>query len=82
MLEMIQALWAVVKVLGVLGLIISAIVIYVSIKEGLIQTAIGFGSIFFLIILFGWHEFLGEQFMVTFMLAIVVGIAIAFFIWI
>ena len=76
--EMIQAVFAVIKLLGVFGVILTAIITMYALKEGLVETAIGFGAIFFLIIFFGWNEIVGRQFMMSFMLAIVTGITIAF----
>lgn len=81
MLEVIHALWAVIKVLGVLGVILTAIITMYALKEGLIEAVVGFGSIFFLIIFLGWHEIVGEQFMVSFLLAIITGLVIAFIVW-
>ena len=81
MSDVIQALWAVIKLLGVFGTILTAIITMYALKEGLIEAATGFGAIFFLIIFFGWHEFLGEAFMVSFLLAIITGLTIAFIVW-
>jgi len=50
-------------------------------QEGLVPAATGFVGLFFLICFLGWDKFLGDEFMAKFMIAILTGLGIAFFIW-
>jgi hypothetical protein len=79
--ETIQAVWALLKVLGVFGTVLSGVVVLYALKEGVVEAATGFGAIFFMFIFLGWDKFVGMQFMMSFMLAIVVGLVIAVIFW-
>ena len=81
MSEFLTVLWNFVCGMGVLGMIGIVIVVLCGLEEGFVTTAIGFGSIWFLICLFGWNEWLGDEFMAKFMIAIGTGLVITFFVW-
>jgi len=75
-----EVTWAIVKNMH-LWLILSAFVTLMAMKEGLIQVAVGFAGLFFLILFLGWDKILGDYIMVHGMIAVGLGLLIAFFIW-
>ena len=81
MSEFLTVLWNFVCGMGILGMLGILFVAYYALQEGLVPAATGLVSIFFLILIFGWEEFLGEEFMVKFIIAVLTGLGIAFFIW-
>ena len=78
--ETFDIIWAIVVNMH-LWLILSAIVTVMALREGLIQVAIGFGSLFFFILMMGWDKILGKYVMVHGMIAIGLGLIVSFFIW-
>ena len=78
--ETCEIIWIIIKNMH-LWLILSAIVTIMALREGLIQIAIGFGALFLLILMFKWDVILGEYIMTRSMIAIGLGLIIAFFVW-
>ena len=81
MKEFFTVLWNFVWGMGLFGMMMIVVVASCALKEGLVVAATGFGAIFFLILFFGWDKIIGEEAMVRFLIAIVTGLIIAFFVW-
>ena len=81
MSEFFTVLWNFVCGMGILGMLGILFVVYYCMQEGLIPAATGFVGLFFLICFLGWDKFLGDEFMAKFMIAVLTGLGIAFFIW-
>ena len=78
--DLFDIIWAILVNMH-LWLILSAIITVLALRDGLIQVAIGCCSIGFLIIFFKWDVILGEYFMTRSMVAVGLGLIVAFFIW-
>jgi cytochrome b len=80
MLELIEITWSLITNMH-LWLILTALVAAMAAKEGVMEITIGFVGLFFLILMLGWDELLGEYVMVNALIAIGLGLMVAFFIW-
>ena len=80
MTEIFELIWVIVVNMH-LWLIISAIVTVMALRDGLIQIAVGFAGLFLFVLMQGWDKIIGEYIMVHLMIAIGLGLIIAFFIW-
>ena len=80
MSEFFGFLWSLVINLH-LWLFLSAAITAMAIKEGIIQVAVVFGGLFLMLICFA-EDWLSIETMSRIFLAIMVGLAVAFFIWI
>lgn len=79
--DFLTTLFMFVKGMGLLGMVMILLVTAYSLKEGLVSSGIAFGSIFVAIIIFGFHEIFGEDFMAKFLIAIGTGLFVSYFIW-
>ena len=81
LLDALEFIWLIVKTLH-FWLIISAIVTATALREGLIEVTVGFGAVFiFLSYLYSKDSFLSIDIFARIVLAIIVGLFIAYFIW-
>ena len=80
LLEVVNVIWSLITNLH-LWLILTALVAAMAAKEGVIEITVGFAGLFFLILMLGWDELIGEYVMVHALIAIGLGLAVAFFIW-
>ena len=82
MLETLQFLWLIVKVLHV-WLILSAAITVMALKEGLVQVAVVFGGLFIMLLCFNHDEcLLSIETISRICLALIVGLVVAFCIWV
>jgi hypothetical protein len=81
MLETLQFLWLIVKILHV-WLILSAAITVMALKEGLVQVAVVFGGLFVMLLYFNRDEYLSIETISRICLALIVGLVVAFCIWV
>jgi hypothetical protein len=81
MLETLQFLWLIVKILHV-WLILSAAITIMALKEGLVQVAVVFGGLFVMLLYFNQDEILSIETVSRIFLALIVGLVVAFCIWV
>ena len=80
MLEALEFLWTITKILHV-WLILSAAITIMALKEGIIQVAVVFGGLFVMLLCFNRDEYLSIETISRICLALIVGIVVACFIW-
>jgi hypothetical protein len=80
MLEFLGFIWTIVKVLH-LWLILSAAITVMALKEGIISVAVAFGGVFIMLLYLDCSNFLSIGTQSRIFLALVVGLIVAFFIW-
>ena len=79
-IELFELIWILVKNLH-LWLILTAFATFFTLKEGVIEAAVGFAGLFLLIIMFKFDEVLGKYIMSYGGIAIGLGLFIGFCIW-
>ncbi len=81
LLDALEFIWLIVKTLH-FWLILSALITATALREGLIEVTVGFGAVFiFLSYLYSKGSFLSIDIFARIVLAIIVGLFIAYFIW-
>ena len=78
MLETLEFIWLIIKILHV-WLILSAAITVMALKEGIVQVAVVFGGLFLMLLCF---EIFSDETISRIFLALVVGLVVAFSIYI
>ena len=81
MLETLQFLWLITKILHV-WLFLSLAITIMALKEGIVQVAVVFGGLFVMLLYFNRDEYLSIETISRIFLALVVGLVVAFSIWV
>jgi hypothetical protein len=81
MLETLQFLWLITKILHV-WLILSLAITIMALKEGIVQVAVVFGGLFVMLLYFNQDEILSIETVSRIFLALIVGLVVAGFIWV
>ena len=78
MLEALEFIWLIIKILHI-WLLLSLAIAIMALKEGIVQVAVVFGGLFVMLLCF---EIFSIETMSRIFLALIVGLVVAFSIWV